>query len=317
MYYIITVCLVLLVIIILMYLWNIRLKKEVGKLTEKIESNKEKLKEVTVDVQNEDNTRDIKSQVDLYKERSYVGDYGEVKVEKWLVEILNELKKKELIKRYDVLNNIVFTDTYGVFKVQLDHVVLTDKGIFLIETKAWSGDIYFESSVDELIEKLPEFYFSKLDLLKLFDEKYSVVAQIKDYSQTETEYKKLIQTDTRVVRNCSNFKYQVQQQATYLLEDYFKEDTESMMLWINGIVLFCNDNVRYLGDKTEEVYAIKNIRKSKLTLKVCTGKFELETHLRDKIKRINVYISNERFNDLYEYLKKYEIEKSESDEKND
>lgn len=306
MYYIISVCLVLFVIIILMYQWNIRLKKEVEKLTES-----------TIDVQNEDNTKDIKSRVDLYKERSHVGDYGELKVESWLVEILDDLKEKELIKQYEILNNIVFKNIENVFKIQLDHVVLTDKGIFLIETKAWSGDIYFESSVDELMEKLPEFYFSKLDLLKLFDEKYSVVAQVKEYSEINKKYKRMSVTTEKEIRNCHNFKYQVKQQATYLLEDYFKEDIESMMLWINGIVVFCNDNVRYLGDKTEEVYAIKNIRKSKLTLKVCIGKFELETYLRDKIKRINVYISNERFNHLYEYLKKYEEEKSESDEKND
>lgn len=298
----------------------INLKQETAELYKRnneLEMKDLKIQEDTLNKEFEDDLEESRTYVNLYQKRSHVGDYGELKVERWLVEILEDLKEKELIKQYEILNNIVFKDRENVFKIQLDHVVLTDKGIFLIETKAWSGDIYFESSVDELIEKLPEFYFSKLDLLKLFNEKYSVVAQVKEYSETNKRYKRMSVTTEKEIRNCHNFKYQVEQQATYLLQDYFKEDTESMMLWINGIVLFCNDNVRYLGDKTEEVYAIKNIRKSKLTLKVCTGKFELETYLRDKIKRINVYISNERFNHLYEYLKKYEEEKSESDEKND
>ena len=57
------------------------------------------------------------------------GKMGEL----WVRKALSKLPKKE----YYILNDIMLEDKYGTH--QIDHIVLSNKGIFVIETKNYYG----------------------------------------------------------------------------------------------------------------------------------------------------------------------------------
>ena len=65
--------------------------------------------------------------------------------------IVKKLLKK-LPKEYIVLNNLLIN--YRDRASQIDHIILSNKGIFVIETKNYSGKIYGDTSSKYWIQKL-------------------------------------------------------------------------------------------------------------------------------------------------------------------
>lgn len=67
-----------------------------------------------------------------------------------LNEMLNEFLDRKLLTYCRIFNNIIIFD--GKEPRQIDHLVLCDKGCFIIETKHWKGDIFYnfdQGTLDE------------------------------------------------------------------------------------------------------------------------------------------------------------------------
>lgn len=76
---------------------------------------------------------------------------GELMAARQLDDILREFKREGLISRYDIFNNVLLYDSKN--PRQIDHLAVCDKGIYIIETKCWEGDIYYNVSKDTLKSK--------------------------------------------------------------------------------------------------------------------------------------------------------------------
>lgn len=62
--------------------------------------------------------------------------------------LFHQFKEDKKIWNYKIYNNLLFTDNGRVS--QLDHLVICDYGVFMIETKTWRGDIFYNVSKDYL-----------------------------------------------------------------------------------------------------------------------------------------------------------------------
>ncbi|WP_418952975.1 nuclease-related domain-containing protein [Staphylococcus pettenkoferi] len=56
--------------------------------------------------------------------------------------------ESKIITKCDLFNDLVVVD--GNTIRQIDHLILTNRGIFIIETKHWRGDIYYNFSKEDL-----------------------------------------------------------------------------------------------------------------------------------------------------------------------
>ncbi|MGH1488942.1 MAG: nuclease-related domain-containing protein [Acidimicrobiales bacterium] len=57
------------------------------------------------------------------------------------VEVAKLLAKSLSARKYTIYNNVVISTTEGRRVTQIDHVVLSRFGLFVIETKAWPGEL--------------------------------------------------------------------------------------------------------------------------------------------------------------------------------
>ena len=79
-----------------------------------------------------------------------------------LKSILKAFIESKIITRCDLFNDLVVVD--GDTIRQIDHLILTNRGIFIVETKHWRGDIYYNFSKEDL---------KKVNLYGLSDYLYS------------------------------------------------------------------------------------------------------------------------------------------------
>ncbi|RIN40124.1 NERD domain-containing protein [Staphylococcus simulans] len=73
---------------------------------------------------------------------------GEQITSNHLQEIFLDLKKRKIIDHYAIYNNVLIEDEETIR--QIDHFVICTNGLFIIETKHWKGDIYFNFNKDNL-----------------------------------------------------------------------------------------------------------------------------------------------------------------------
>lgn len=73
---------------------------------------------------------------------------GEQITSNHLQEIFLEFKKSNIVDHYAIYNNVLIEDENQIR--QIDHFVICTNGLFIIETKHWKGDIYFNFSKDNL-----------------------------------------------------------------------------------------------------------------------------------------------------------------------
>ncbi|MCI2773850.1 NERD domain-containing protein [Staphylococcus petrasii] len=64
--------------------------------------------------------------------------------------VLEDLKKQGLVSKYKVYNNLSIDGIENNSPRQIDHLVITTRGVFVIETKHWKGDIYYNFSEKDL-----------------------------------------------------------------------------------------------------------------------------------------------------------------------
>ncbi|MEB7038677.1 nuclease-related domain-containing protein [Staphylococcus gallinarum] len=87
---------------------------------------------------------------------------GEQITSNHLQEIFCEFKNDKIIEHYAIYNNILIEDEDKIR--QIDHFVICNNGIFIIETKHWKGDIYFNFNKDNLkdyhLEGLKKYLFT-------------------------------------------------------------------------------------------------------------------------------------------------------------
>ncbi|MBS9538799.1 nuclease-related domain-containing protein [Staphylococcus hominis] len=67
-----------------------------------------------------------------------------------LISILKNLKYEKKITNYKIYNNLSLGAPKETHYRQVDHLVITNRGIFVIETKHWKGDIYYNFSSEDL-----------------------------------------------------------------------------------------------------------------------------------------------------------------------
>lgn len=73
---------------------------------------------------------------------------GEQITSNHLQEIFWEFKNEKIIEHYAIYNNVLIEDEDNIR--QIDHFVICTNGLFIIETKHWKGDIYFNFNKDNL-----------------------------------------------------------------------------------------------------------------------------------------------------------------------
>lgn len=90
---------------------------------------------------------------------------GEQITSNHLQEILGEFKNDKIVEHYAIFNNVLIEDEDKIR--QIDHLVICNNGIFIIETKHWKGDIYFNFSKDNLkdyhLDGLKKYLFPNND----------------------------------------------------------------------------------------------------------------------------------------------------------
>lgn len=79
----------------------------------------------------------------VFRNESVKGRFGEIKVEHIL---------KRLPKEYNTFNNVYLQD--GKYSSQIDHVIISPYGIFVIETKNYKGDIYGREKAEEWTQNI-------------------------------------------------------------------------------------------------------------------------------------------------------------------
>ncbi|MGI2268691.1 nuclease-related domain-containing protein [Staphylococcus cohnii] len=77
-------------------------------------------------------------------------NFGEQITSNHLQEIFWEFKNNKIIEHYAIYNNVLIEDRDNIR--QIDHFVICTNGLFIIETKHWKGDIYFNFNKDNLEE---------------------------------------------------------------------------------------------------------------------------------------------------------------------
>ena len=70
----------------------------------------------------------------LFKDKRVKGMAGEIFVGYFLKKLLDK-------DQYQIVNDVLIPDQYGG-TTQIDHIVFSQYGIFVIETKNWGGKIY-------------------------------------------------------------------------------------------------------------------------------------------------------------------------------
>ncbi len=98
-------------------------------------------------LENEDLKRENKQ---LKKRINAPTNRGEQITSQQLKEIMAKLKKDSIIFMYRLYNDLVIYDSINDKNRQIDHLAITNRGIFMIESKYWKGDIYYNFSGDDL-----------------------------------------------------------------------------------------------------------------------------------------------------------------------
>ncbi|MGK9288606.1 nuclease-related domain-containing protein [Staphylococcus warneri] len=75
---------------------------------------------------------------------------GEQITSQQLKEIMTTLKKDSIISMYSLYDDLVIYDLKCNKNRQIDHLAITNKGMFMVESKYWKGDIYYNFSGDDL-----------------------------------------------------------------------------------------------------------------------------------------------------------------------
>lgn len=122
-------------------------------------------------------------------------NFGEINTHKILTDLKNELVSKGIIKSFEmiIMPNVFIPleNNSGVVTTrQIDHLILTTKGIFIIETKFWKGTILYGLSK----EKAKDFSFILDGLypnIKISDEKTIVFNKSRDNDNDEQNKKEL------------------------------------------------------------------------------------------------------------------------------
>ncbi|MCD8824082.1 NERD domain-containing protein [Mammaliicoccus sciuri] len=78
------------------------------------------------------------------------GNRGEKITAQHLDEIMENLKSNQYIDNHQIFHNLVILDNKHGNNRQIDHLVITNKCIFIIETKHWKGDIYYNFNEENL-----------------------------------------------------------------------------------------------------------------------------------------------------------------------
>lgn len=169
---------------------------------------------------------------------------GEILATRDLNEILDKLKEDSEIQNYFIFNNIIIQ--WENNPRQLDHAIICNKGIFLVETKHWSGDIFHNINSNTLdntkYEFLKDYVFQdNKSYYKTFVLKKDDVITYKDYSnngQKEYPYQQ-IKNSTMTLYKC-------------LKEELEKQSTSLKAVFVNGFIYFNHNNKRICLDGTED-----------------------------------------------------------------
>ncbi|UBH16587.1 nuclease-related domain-containing protein [Macrococcus armenti] len=81
------------------------------------------------------------------KHKTFSVNIGEVMASRDLVYIFESYKDKGIISNYRIIDNILFNDDEVR---QIDHLVVCDYGIYMIETKTWKGDVFYNANKTSL-----------------------------------------------------------------------------------------------------------------------------------------------------------------------
>ena len=180
------------------------------------------------------------------KFRGYMGEF-------WVKLELKKLSQKE----YKIFNNIMLEDKKGTH--QIDHIIISKYGIFVIEMKNYYGIIKGDDNKDKWIQYLGKnkYYFKNP-----LNQNYGHVKALEDILKINNSYFiPIICFSNSAKLNVTSKKLIVQ--LNYLIETIKTYNTEYKDLNINCIEKIIKDN--NIIDKTKRKQHIKDI-KSKIKL---------------------------------------------------
>ncbi|ARJ50968.1 hypothetical protein B5P37_06360 [Staphylococcus lutrae] len=201
---------------------------------------------------------------------------GEVMASRDLFNIFETYKENGIINHYRIINNILFSDNEVR---QIDHLVVCDYGIYMIETKTWKGDIFYNANKQAL--QGTEYGFLAR---YIFNDKF------------EKEYK------TFVLKNDENNRFQVAdygnpykqvRQSIYRIYNYFNKK-----YFVNGLV--------YFNYKTEEdQYIFFDGSEKDNSIKAVNQLENLIAYFDDKIKNSRKCMDENEINDVVSKVEGY------------
>lgn len=206
---------------------------------------------------------------------------GEMMAAKQLEDMFADFKDKNLLSFHYIYNNILIYN--GREPRQIDHLIVCDKGLYLIETKCWEGDIYYNVS-REALEK------NNMNILNRYVFNDDVARQYKTF---------VLKTNDKGFISYKEYGHpynQIWDTIKVLKKEL--DDALQFSVYINGIVYF---NYESNGKYTFMDGTAKNTR-----LKVANQKENLQKRFEEDFKKINYpVIPEEKFNEYLEVLDRY------------
>ncbi|EGQ0325415.1 TPA: NERD domain-containing protein [Staphylococcus pseudintermedius] len=210
----------------------------------------------------------------LNKHKIFSNNIGEVMASRDLSHIFESYKSRGIVNQYHIIDNILFSDENVR---QIDHVVVCDYGIFMIETKTWKGDIFYNTN-KEALQGTAYRFLEKY----LFNDKF------------EKAYKTFVLKSDKdgkfEVLDYGN-PYQQVRQSIYKVYHYFNKK-----YYVNGLVYFnykAEADHYIFFDGSEENNPIKAVNQIE----------HLVAYFDDKIKNSKKYMNADDINAVATKLK--------------
>jgi len=250
---------------------NNQLLHENKKLNSKVETLEEKNKELK---------KIIKTKLNI----------GEVITARHLEEIFNEFKEIGALNDFEIINNVYIDDQE--YERQIDHIVICEYGLFVIDTKHWAGDIFYNITKQNINR-------GKNNYLTPF-----LFTDGKDYPVTA-----VVKMDRERVIDANIYDNPYKQ--VWSAVSLISNDVLKTKRFINGIVYF-NYNAKGKGQfvdgttNTDGVVAVTNKEElKKVIVERMKKTYDMNVILgEEEIKQYTSILNKYKFDDNKEYLLK-------------
>lgn len=210
-------------------------EKTVQEYTRRIEQMEEQLENKNKEISSLKNEKSkLDGAINNYKNRNL--PMGEEMSRESLENLFYQFKKDGIINNYKIYSNLLFTDNGQVS--QIDHLIVSAYGIFMIETKTWRGDVFYNVSKEYLEENgyaiLGRYLFNDQNKIqnnyRTFVIKPDEDLEVQDYGHPFSQVMDTIQHVQPIfkeyvfINGLIYFNYK-DNQANYLFEDGTKENS--------------------------------------------------------------------------------------------